>query len=366
MIKAFRDLGHQVIVIGPIGEKEPQQCSNNRSVLSKIKALLPGFIFEICEIGYSLYSFIQLSWIILKEKPDFVYDRYITFNIGCVLAAKLQKKPLFLEVNAPLALERSEQPDEKLYLRKVAFYLEKWACSNSWKTIVVSTPLKSYLLSIGVPSKLIVAMPNGVNPEKFHPHDKDITLMRKLGINKDNIVVGFTGVLRAWHGLEMLLESFSKLTNSHGNLFLLIVGDGPIRDELDRMIIDWNLSDSVTITGRVPYEDVHKYVNLFDIAVSPKATFYASPMKVIEYMALGKAVVVPNCANFTDLVDVDINAKTFIPDSVDSFRTCLNGLLNDYDIIKSFGVNGRIKVLGTLNWSNNARKIIDLTCVYNK
>jgi glycosyltransferase involved in cell wall biosynthesis len=316
--------------------------------------ILPNFVFELCEIGYSAYSFIQLSWIIHKDKPDFIYDRYITFNVGCVLAAKLQKIPLFLEVNAPLALERSEQPDEKLFLKKIAFAMERWDCSNAYKTIVVSTPLKGYLVSQGVDDSDIVVMPNGVNTEKFFPHKKNKQLAHQLGIADNVTVIGFTGVLRHWHGLEMLINAFSQIVTTEHDTMLLIVGDGPIRKELDDQISILGLEDKVNITGRVLYADVPKYVNLFDIAVSPKATFYASPMKVIEYMALSKSVVVPDSGNFLDIITDDLEGALFVDGSCDSLSQKLRALLTNRAMRTRYGFNAHKKVRHRLNWVWNA------------
>lgn len=297
MVAAFRELGHEVNVIGPVGESIPEKGDAGKW-LSRIKSMMPKVMFELCEIGYSFYSFCLVSWLICKDKPKFIYDRYITFNIGGVLAAKLLKVPLFLEVNAPLALERSEQPDEKLYLKGIAFRIERWVCSNSYRSIVVSTPLKEYLVSQGCSESNIIVMPNGVNQNKFKPQEKDDKLQKDLGVSAGSIVIGFTGVLRHWHGLDNLIDSFNQVVKEHENVFLLIVGDGPIRKNLERQIASCGLEERCCITGRVPYAEIQNYVNLFDIAVSPKSTFYASPMKIIEYMALEKAVVVPGEKKF--------------------------------------------------------------------
>src|SRR5690606_27613788 len=113
---------------------------------------------------------------------------------------------------------------------------------------------------------------------------------------------GFSGILRPWHGLELLLEAFARLAAGDPRLHLLIVGDGPIRGELDAAIAARQLQDRVTITGRVPHAEVRDYVALMDVAVSPRATFYASPMKVLEYMAMGKAIVAPAMDNLRDIL----------------------------------------------------------------
>ena len=156
MVKAFRDLGHEVKVVAPIGEKANTN-NTNVSILSKIKRMLPRILFEFIELAYNVYGYYLLRREIHKERPDFIYDRYITFNASSVLIGKRFNIPVFLEVNAPLALERSEQKDERLYLRRTAFAFEKWISSNSYKTIVVSTPLKEYLVSVGVPQEKIIA-----------------------------------------------------------------------------------------------------------------------------------------------------------------------------------------------------------------
>ena len=355
MVAAFRALGHQVRVIGPVGETVPEKGGG---WLSKIKSIMPNFVFELCEIGYSAYSFIQLSWLIYTEKPDFVYDRYITFNTGGVLAAKMQKTPLFLEVNAPLALERSKQPDERLNLKKIAFAMERWACANAFKTIVVSTPLKEYLISQGVSDTQIVVMPNGVNTEKFFPHEKDQRLACQLGIPDNVTVIGFTGVLRHWHGLEMLIDAFSHIVKAEYNTMLLIVGDGPIRKDLDEQIGRLGLKGKVIITGLIAYGDIPEYVNLFDIAVSPKATFYASPMKVIEYMALGKAVVVPNSGNFLDIVDERVNGVLFHNGDIKSFIRSLESVVLSGHEREKIGCAAAEKVLSRMNWKFNALDIV--------
>ncbi len=366
MIAAFRSLGHEVKVVAPVGENYPNdkgggsQNTSRGVMLATIKSRLPGLVFELCEMGYSLFIFLVLTWKCLLFRPNFIYDRYITFNIGGILAAKLTGTPLCLEVNAPLALERSEQPDERLYFRKIAFWFERLACTYATKTIVVSTPLKNYLLDQGVPEDKIVVMPNGVNPDKFYPHPKNQDLLLELDIPIDRIVIGFTGVLRAWHGLDLLLEAFRRVVEKHEKVFLLIVGDGPIRGELERLIKSYSLDGKVLITGRVAYEKVHEYVNLFDIAVSPKATFYASPMKVVEYMGLGKIVVVPNNPNFLDLIDSDVDGFVFGDQNTPNLVDGLLAVFENHQRFKMFGENAVKKVENRLNWQWNAKYICSM------
>lgn len=359
MVKAFRELGHEVKVVGPIGETLPESSRKSR-ILGPLKRAIPSALYELCEIAYTGYCF----WKIVREirvfRPDFIYDRYITFNAGTVLASITCHVPVCLEVNAPLAMERSTEQDERLIFRKIAFLIEKWVCTKASRTIVVSTPLKEYLESSGVPLGKCIVMPNGVDPTMFVPQQKDRTLLEAIGIANGDFIIGFTGVLRPWHGLDLLLTAVASLVKQDFKIFLLIVGDGPYRKSLESMINELGLGHRMYITGRVPHNRVPHYVALFDVAVSPRATFYASPMKVIEYMALGKSIVVPRTPNFLDIIDEGFNGITFEEGSSIAMGKVLISLYKSPELCKKIGFNARDKVQRRLNWKWNAEEVCRL------
>lgn len=358
MVKAFRHIGHEVLVAGPVGELQ-QTLKEQRGFLSRIKKLVPGFVFELLEVAYSFFCFIDLSRKANAFHADFIYDRYITFNAGALWAARYCKIPLVLEVNAPLALERSNEADEKLYLKRLAHAIERYVCSNADRTLVVSTPLKKYLESVGVPHDKCIVMPNGVDQIKFQPRPKSSELIQKLKLPDDSVVIGFTGILRPWHGVEMLIEAVGTLKQNGESVYLLIVGDGPVRDKLEELLQEAGLGGCSMITGRVPHEQVAYYVNLFDIAVSPKATFYASPMKIVEYMALGKAVVAPKMDNILDIISDGENGLLFDAGEAKSLFKVLLKLINNAQLREDSGKRALAEVANKLNWTANARWVVD-------
>lgn len=356
MVKAFRELGHEVKVIGPVGEALPEP-SRKPTVLGRIKQRFPHYLFELLEIAYTGYCFVATAWAIRSFRPDFVYDRYMIFNAGAILAGMLSRVPVYLEVNAPLAEERRIEPDEQLSYHKIASRMERWICSKATRTFVVSTPLKQHLESKGVPRDQCILLPNGVDPHRFSPRSKNLGLLEVLGIQESQVVIGFAGILRGWHGLDLLVESVAQMIRKGLNVFLLIVGDGPYRERVEVSVDELGIKGSVAVTGRVPYEEVADYVSLFDIAVSPRATFYASPMKVIEYMALGKPVVVPNTLNFLDFVDDGLNGLTFENGSSRDLERALTGLCEAPATRRELGVRAREKVERRLNWRWNAEEV---------
>ncbi len=356
MVTAFREAGHQVTVVGPVGEHTQTHASRS-TLLAKIKSFCPHIVYEFLELGYNIYGYYLLRQAIKQNKPDFIYDRYMIFNASAVLIGKRYDIPVFLEVNAPLALERSEQKDERLYLKKIAFVLEKWICNNSFKTIVVSTPLKKYLMAQGVVEDKIFVLPNGVNIKKFRPLPKDVGLLDALDLPQHSLIIGFVGILRPWHGLDLLLAAFKKIYRKHTNVRLLIVGDGPIREDIEKQIEENRLNGKVIITGRVKHDDIARYISLFDIAVSPKATFYASPMKILEYMALGKAVVAPNTENIQDIVEDGKSGVLFESGMVDALEDSLLKLIADRNLQKGLGAKARNCIFSKFTWENNVRLV---------
>src|SRR5690606_25206096 len=250
--------------------------------------------------------------------------------------------------------------DERLFFKRLARGIESWTCSKATRTVVVSTPLREYLESIGVPTGHCIVMPNGVDPGRFAPNEqKNGELCRQLGLAQESFTVGFTGVLRPWHGLDLLLHAVARLAGQGLNVSLLIVGDGPYRGNLEELVSELGLS-KVRVTGRVRHEQVPQYISLFDVAVSPRATFYASPMKVVEYMASGKPVVVPRTANFLDLIDEGGNALAFADGDVAELAAALSALYRSPELRRALGQEARRKVETRLNSKWNASRVSEL------
>jgi glycosyltransferase involved in cell wall biosynthesis len=358
MVNAFRQLGHEVRLIGP-GVRKPTNDQKKTTGLVWVKRLFKGPAYEMVELAYNLFGFHAICKAVEAFKPDLIYDRYITFNYSAVAAARRYNLPAFLEVNAPLAYERDKEADETLYLKSAAHWIEKRVCCDASKTIVVSTPLKDYLVSIGVPNEKIMVLPNGVNTDKFYPKKKSRQILADVGFQNNDIVIGFVGILRPWHGIDMLLEAFRMICRQTANCKLLLVGDGPIRQQIEAQVIRLALKDRVAITGRIPHQRVSDYVALFDIAVSPKATFYASPMKIIEYMAQQKAVIAPEMPNIKDLICNGTNGVLFTPGSTSALADALRMLINDKSRRESLASNALDIVTNRLNWKYNARFVIE-------
>jgi glycosyltransferase involved in cell wall biosynthesis len=140
----------------------------------------------------------------------------------------------------------------------------------------------------------------------------------------------------------------------------LIVGDGPARASIEAAVRREGLTGKVTITGRQPHTGVRRFVAAMDVAVSPRATRYASPMKLVEYMAAGKAVVAPDMPNIRDLIAPDVTGALFQAESADSMAAAIDRLLADPALRAQLGTAARASVEQRRNWRHNARSVIEI------
>ena len=130
--------------------------------------------------------------------------------------------------------------------------------------------------------------------------------------------------------------------------------------ELQQFVREHNLQNSVLFTGPLPHHQVPRYLDLIDIAVQPAANEYRSPMKILEYMALGKAIVAPAQENIQELLSTD-QAQFFVPSDVTSLSGALRAVAHDRErtCLMGLAAKAAIHERGFL-WSVNAQRVVDL------
>jgi glycosyltransferase involved in cell wall biosynthesis len=360
MTAAFRQLGHDV-TIASLVETEKRSSEPEReakdSGLKKLFQRIP-FSSELVQLGYNLFAIPWLCSKIRGSRPDFIYERYSLLNFSGVAAAALMRKPIVVEVNSPLALEMSRE--KEIRASKFAAWLERVICNSATKVVVVSGPLRRIMMENGVHESKLYLMPNGVNLHRFVSNPGN-TPADSLAI-RSRTVIGFVGWFRRWHGLELLLEAFhaSDLWRD-GRAALMLVGDGPAMPELREYVASNGLEDSVIFAGAVSHEDIPAYLNLVDIAVQPAANEYCCPMKIIEYMGLGKAIVAPRQENIEELLSDGRTAILFQPGDTAGFARALAALVDDSVLRSRVGESAfrAIHERGLL-WEANAQRVVDM------
>ena len=354
LIKAFQRAGHEIRIVGPAAHRAAAFGSDN-GVSNWIRSKLPGAVGEVLELGYSLLAFYRLFGAYRSFRPDVIYERYNLFLLSGAWLHALTGVPLFLEVNAPLAEER--RLNSGLSLRRLAEWSERFVWRAASRVLPVTEVLAKHVTRAGVSLKQVAVIPNGIDPQHFAPTVSGARIRDLYGLG-GKLVIGFTGFLREWHGLPAIVDVVKELAGQGYPLHFLVVGDGPGRPALEQAAARAGIEERITITGVTDRQAIPEHVAAFDIAVQPKATACASPLKLFEYMALGRAILAPDQPNLREVLTHGQNALLFSPDDTTALTRELARLIVDYNLRERVGLAAQMTVRERdLTWDGNARKI---------
>jgi len=261
-------------------------------IIEKLALLaLPSLNFPWSFLSYVI-SLILMPLALLSHKPEYIYARDNGVNIS-VIVGKLLRIPVFLEINGDL---RKEYDHLNKIISFLVINLMKLSYRSADKVIIPSQRQASFIINMGVEGKKIVNIPNGVNPILFHPMDKSLC-RAKLALPK-SIYFCFVGHLAPWQGIENAIIALSKIIrdNDYVNVKLILVGDGPLRKQLEKLSAKLKLEKNVLFFGSILHENVPTIINASDICIAPFTAWRnkeigVSPLKLFEYLSCGKPVV---------------------------------------------------------------------------
>jgi glycosyltransferase involved in cell wall biosynthesis len=271
------------------------------------------------------------------------------------LVRRLYGLPMLLEVNSPLYEERVENDGLRLHR------LGRWAQRLLWNRVDHVLPVTGVLArtvaAYGVIPSRITVIPNGVNPERFGVIPDTNVAKTDLGL-PPRLVLGFTGFIRSWNAVHRLID-FVALHHMKFDLHILVVGDGPARNFLEEHACALGLSSRLTITGIVERDDVAHHIAAFDIAVVPSLTPYSSPLKLFEYLQLGRAIVAPDTENIREVVTHGHDALLFDPARDGALEAALLRLCIDATLRIRLGDSARQTITEkSLTWNHNAERVL--------
>lgn len=289
---------------------------------------------------------------LLQRRPDLVYERLSPFAVAGAATAQRFGCPHILEVNAPLAQEGARHRGQAL--PDVALLLERAAFAATSRIVAVSEELRDHLIAEGVDPHKITVVPNGADVDVFAPEGPALPPALDAGF-----VVGFVGSLKAWHGIDVLASAF-RLLAVDPQVHLLVVGDGPLAGELERL--DSALPGRVTRIGMAPPGDVPAYLRRMHVAVAPYPQldcFYFSPLKVLEYMASGRAIVASRIGQLQRLIRDGETGLLVEPGNAAELAAAVRRLRDDAELRVRLARGARSEVERRHTWRMRAAAILD-------
>lgn len=357
MVHALREQGHEVCVVGPEMGDASEGMGGEASWVKRLRDRLPKAVYECLELGYSVVAYRRLARAARDFKPDVIYERYNLYLLAGLVLKWRRRIPLLLEVNAPLVDERMRFGG--LGLPALGHWAERRVWCGADAVLPVTEVLAGHVRARGVPASRIAVIPNGINQAHFAAAPAAEAAKAALGWT-GSLVLGFTGFVRDWHGVDRVLHWLASPA-APAEARLLMVGDGPARPALEALAVELKLQSRVRFTGVVPREDVPAFVAAFDVALQPAVVPYASPLKLFEYLALGKAIVGPRQPNLEEVLTDGDNALLFDPQQPGALEAALGRLCHDPALRRALGAGAArsITTLG-LTWQANAQRVTRL------
>jgi len=290
--------------------------------------------------------------------PDLLYERHALFHLSGLTLASEFGIPRVLEVNAPLVEEQARF--RGLILRPEAERRETASLRGAGLVVAVSNEVRGFARACGVAADRVIVAQNGVDTARFSAAVSGAAVRRRTGLG-DGPVIGFVGSFKPWHGMDTLLSAFATIARQRSDARLLAVGDGPMLEATRHRVEAEGLAASVVLTGKIPHDEVPAYLAAMDLSVAPytpQADFYFSPLKVVESLASGRAVVAPRVGQLATLVADGETGLLYPPGDVDALTTCLLRLLDDAPFRQRLGAEGARHARQNWDWNAVVSRIM--------
>jgi glycosyltransferase involved in cell wall biosynthesis len=355
MIHALEALGHKVRLVGPEVHHNDSGAGGSAGWVGTLKAALPAAIYELAEAGYALVSFRRLVRAVREFKPDVIYERYALYQPAGVWVSRLTGIPLLLEVNAPYAIARRKY--NGLKLGWLADRVEQYTFRGATRVFPITKVLGDMLQAVGVQADRIRVIPNGINLADYQSLPDPLEVKARFGLT-GRTVIGFIGFVREWDQLDRIVTWLARRPKDD-TCSLMVVGDGPVRKELEDQAASLGIAHKLVFTGVVPRTEVPGAARAFDIALQTALVPYASPLCLFEYMALGKAILAPDQPNHHEVLVRGEDCEMYDPLASDGVEKALDRMMADSTRLQQLGkaAHQALHARGYM-WSGNATRVV--------
>jgi glycosyltransferase involved in cell wall biosynthesis len=293
---------------------------------------------------FPLYIALEVTRLVRESSIDLIFERETAFGAGA-MASMLTGRPLILEV--------------------IGNRVSNLQAKKSSKIIAYSRGMFE-----GTPEAGRVETVTGaVDTDMFAPDPAARAEIRKL-FSFDSPVIGYVGTFQEWHGIAELIEAAAHVLKRRPDTKFLMVG--PYYKETQGKVQSAGMGRSFVFTGPIPYVDVPKYINAADVLVAPynpgkieskeqiRKHGLGAPLKVYEYMAVGKPVITTDVKPISDPVEDGVTGYLVPPGDSGALARSLERLLENPGSFGKMGLSARQSMIDNYSWAFLARQLSDI------
>ena len=288
----------------------------------------------------------RLRRLLRRERFDLVHAHIYASTAAAAIAT--------LGVGVPLVIT---EHTEASWQGRRERWISRWVYRRARNIIAVSTPIERRLIERdGVPPERVTLIPNAVIPASGNPPDLADTLPDGW---LERPLVGVVARLQPEKGVAIFLKAAAHASKVSPEARFLVVGDGPLREELLDLVGHVGLRERVHFLGyRV---DAQRLIGLLDVLVVPSLT-EGSPLIVLEAMAAGVPVVASAVGGIPDQVRHGEEGVLVPPDDPNALAGALGALLEDPALARRLGEAGRRRTENEFSHEALVRRIEAIYC----
>lgn len=352
LIAALEGAGATVRAIPAPPRRKPGGSGAGGRMLDRVPYQLRGAAITGRLVQRGLVNTVRWTWRIWwrlrAAKPDVVLARYHEYELTPLVAARLLRRPLVLEVHAPFGLEgtlRGRRPG------RLAGWIDRLFWRNADYLWVHTPALAELVISQGADPARVAVVPFGI---------ADPGRVAEPGRNGSRIDVVFAGSFYPWHGVEELLAAFARARVAVPDMHLTLIGDGIVHRDATIQAGAFDLRDTTTFTGWLDRAALYRQLQRSHIAVAPyraSTQSYFQPVKILDYQMAGLPIIASDVGHVRNLIEPGAGGVLVPPGDVEALAAALVELATDPDLRQDLGAAGR---RSAQHIDDTARRVVDL------
>ncbi len=225
------------------------------------------------------------------------------------------------------------------YSSKKEVLIQRFLFNRMQLNLSVSSVLKNEICTLfSVSSERFKTIINGVDTIKFSPNKNQQRLKKQLGIGPDQLIIGSVGRLVPLKNYPSLIRAISLMVKQFPQLMLLLAGDGPEKESLEKLIVKLNLTEHIRLLGQ--REDIADLMNLYDIFVLPSRCEGLSNT-LLEAMSCGTPVLAADVGGNGEIIAEGTSGYLYPTDDSDALAKHLTCLLLNTSLREDLGRQAR-------------------------
>lgn len=332
-VKGILEAGHEVLLFGLAGPQDDFYRD-----FKNLKILAADFTGQYGASFLSKVKYLKTINLLRSAyknfAPDIVHAHYAT-SYG-LLGSFLKHQPFLISV---WGSDIFKFPRTSIVHRKLLSY------NLSRADYIFSTSHAMAKETGKYTRKEIQVIPFGVDTQVFKPAEKASTTTLTIGVVK---------TLEPNYGISYLIQAFSNIKEIYPEkaMELLIVGDGSLRESLEKQTQNLGIASHVRFTGKVPHSQIPEFFNQMDIVVVPSLIDSESfGVAAVEASACAKPVIASNTGGLKEVIQNGVNGLLSKPENASDIANKIELLIENPDLREEMGKKGRELAIEKYDWN---------------